>query len=326
MVCCIVGAGYSSVAGDPLTPNLLSAPVISSSHKGSLRFERVQKDFQAWSKDNLSNNSEQYLEELYLGKRDGFISFKAAVELIAATLSTSAAHIAGVSIRYAARVTRPSNCRAHIDFWRTVMRKFDDLVVVTTNYDFRIEQVLRHKPMKRPPTPGFYYGGLERPQILEGTALPFTVTNQQRYVELTGSIPLFKLHGSLNWSLEGGGMKLYQDMRPAFRHRGDAAIVPPLYSKQIPDWLAPVWTGAALEISRCTTWIVCGYSLPWYDRSIMKLLHDSSGNASNVYLLSPHSKNSCDRWQRVAQQAQITPLSGLPDGIDELRKAIHWER
>jgi hypothetical protein len=58
---------------------------------------------------------------------------------------------------------------------------------------------------------------------------------------MTGSVPIFKLHGSLNWSLEGGKVIMYQDARAAFRKGGNAAIVPPVPEKSIPLWLKEVW-------------------------------------------------------------------------------------
>ena len=41
------------------------------------------------------------------------------------------------------------------------------------------------------------------------------------------------LHGSLNWSRAGEGLELFQDLRPAFRGGGDAAIIPPVPEKEI---------------------------------------------------------------------------------------------
>lgn len=355
MISCIVGAGYSSVAGDPLTSQLFRAPAAAASKEASQRFDSVRRDFETWVKDNPTRNAEEYLGDLYSGKRylpeRGSAQFEWAVELIGATFATSSAHIPGVGGRYSARITRPSHCLPHVEFWRTVLETRDSVAVITTNYDFRVEQVLRHRPMKRPPMPGFYYGGLPRPQILQGTSMPFTITNQQRYVELTGTIPLFKIHGSLNWSLDFGRLKvfeddrpgafnvphfvsdlpsdrlkLYQDMRPAFRHVGDAAIVPPLPFKRIPKWLASVWEESAAAIKASTAWIVCGYSLPSYDASVVKMLQNAATRVTQIYLLSPHSVDQRQRWLSLVPDAEITPLRGLPEGTRDLRKALRYAK
>ena len=54
---------------------------------------------------------------------------------------------------------------------------------------------------------------------------------------MTGTIPVFKLHGSLNWTLNDQSIVAFQDMRPAFRHGGTAAIIPPVPEKPVPPWL-----------------------------------------------------------------------------------------
>jgi len=118
--------------------------------------------------------------------------------------------------------------------------------------------------------PGCYYGGIPKPQLLQGTQLPWAY--QGNYFELEGAIPVYKLHGSLNWSRAGDGLELFQDRRPAFRGGGDAAIIPPVPEKEIPAWLRPVWSGAEEELARAEAWTVCGYSLPSYDVAITELL------------------------------------------------------
>lgn len=127
-----------------------------------------------------------------------------------------------------------------------------------------------HRRMTRVFGPGCYYGGIPKPQLLQGTQLPWAY--QGNYFELEGAIPVYKLHGSLNWSRAGDGLELFQDRRPAFRGGGDAAIIPPVPEKEIPAWLRPVWSGAEEELARAEAWTVCGYSLPSYDVAITELL------------------------------------------------------
>src|SRR6202040_290832 len=97
--------------------------------------------------------------------------------------------------RYSNRVNRPSQYAIHRQFWDTILGKTNDLTVVTTNYDILIERALRHRPMRR--SPGCFYGGLPRPQHLKGAAQPFSVRSPERLIEMTGTIPVYKLHGSL---------------------------------------------------------------------------------------------------------------------------------
>jgi hypothetical protein len=68
----------------------------------------------------------------------------------------------------------------HNAFWELVLSHFALSAVVTTNYDLLAERGLRHRPMQRPKRPGIHYGGLIRPKILKGTALPFSVIKHRR--------------------------------------------------------------------------------------------------------------------------------------------------
>ena len=202
--CCIVGAGYSFIAGLPLAKDLLSTAVAVFSRSAEKRFEKVREDYAAWQKENPEGATEQYLSYLFeMELRLGGPPFEWAVELVAAVLATPrATDLRPITGRYRGRLTRPSWCRLHTYFWSTLMSFFTDISVVTTNYDLLIERSLRHKRMKRLFGPGFYYGGIPQPQVLKGTAQPFTVTNPQCFITLDGTIPVYKLHGSLNWSIE----------------------------------------------------------------------------------------------------------------------------
>jgi hypothetical protein len=171
--------------------------------------------------------------------------------------------------------------------------------------------------------PGFFYGGLPVPQIAEGVALPWRTEDRMRVVKLEGSVPLMKVHGSLNWSIQSNEMSIYQDARAAFRHGGDAAIVPPMPEKEIPTWLHPVWAEAERHLARAGCWVVCGYSLPQYDIAMREMLsRAAAGKRKTLFLLDPVSEQLRPRWQEVAPGADITCLFGLPAGTDQLVNRI----
>ena len=89
--------------------------------------------------------------------------------------------------------------------------------------------------MKRIKRPGFYYGGVQ-PSLLKGLAQPFSVRNSQRIIELKSGIPLFKLHGSLNWSLENGHFVTVSRPKSSIVKWRHSLIVPPVLEKETPDW------------------------------------------------------------------------------------------
>jgi hypothetical protein len=139
---------------------------------------------------------------------------------------------------------------------------------------------------------------------------------------MTGTVPVFKLHGSLNWTLDEGKLFAYQDMRPVFRGGGTAAIIAPVPEKSVPDWLAPIWTGAA-ESLRSDIWVVCGYSLPAYDIEVCNLLRDAGKDRRvSMFVLSPESDFLRTRFAEVVPSARITCLPGLPGGTVELATAL----
>jgi len=314
MSCAIIlGAGFSFAAGLPLTSALFETDVLVTSKGAGRRFSQVLAAWERWQA-NAGTGPEQFMDAAY--RREAGVHWRHVVEFVAAVLATprGADRPAGQNPRYAGRITVKNRSEFHNEFWNRFVRRFGPLCVVTTNYDLLIERALRHRPMKRTPMSGIYYGGLARPQVLKGLAQPWTVRRPQRYVELTGTLPLYKLHGSLNWSFEKGELVMYQDMRAVFRKGGTSAIVPPVTEKTVPDWLSPVWEECRSVLSACHTWFVCGYSLPPYDEALMKLFKGSGGDVERLFLSDPYARGELEsRWRGVAPGASIVCLPGLPD-------------
>jgi hypothetical protein len=322
-VCCILGAGYSFVAGFPLTAQLFEQSTHVASRAAQARFERVWRDYDSWREQNVDGNAEEYLRDLYLGDRGAFAPpFAWAVELIGAVLSTPREQDSElVNPRYAVRLTRPLRCGVHEAFWTGIIARFEAVCAVTTNYDICIERCLRHRHMARSSMPGFFYGGLPLPQTAKGVALPWRPENRMRAVSLTGSVPLLKIHGSLNWVVQNGIVGVYQDTRAAFRRGGDAAIVPPIPEKEIPIWLQPVWSEAERCLSHAGCWVICGYSLPSYDTAMRQMLSRAGADGKKkLFILDPVSGRLASRWNEVSPHSEVVGLGGLPEGVSELMK------
>ena len=115
-----------------------------------------------------------------------------AVEYVSAVIASAGTPPSSLNRnpRYSNRVNRPSGCAIHRQFWDTILVNAGDLAVVTTNYDLLIERTLRHRPMRRPPSSGCFYGGLPRPQHLEGAAQPFSIWSPARLIAMTGTMPI----------------------------------------------------------------------------------------------------------------------------------------
>jgi hypothetical protein len=240
-IVCFLGAGFSYVAGVPLARDLFRPNwLITVSERSRQRFLKVHEHYENWQKEHPGEYPEQYMGLVYTQSAGSNApKWEWVVEYVCAVIASAGTPPASLNRnpRYSNRANRPFYCGAHKQFWNALFRITSDVSVVTTNYDILVERLLRHRPMRRPPSPGCFYGGLARPQILKGAAQPFSAWAPERIIEMTGTIPIFKLHGSLNWTLNGHSIVLFQDMRPAFRHGGTAAIVPPVPEKSVPPWL-----------------------------------------------------------------------------------------
>lgn len=344
----ILGAGWSAAAGYPLARDLLTGPVYVATRDARTRVRAVLSTYASWSALRQDARAELFLAEVFSGKikrtpiKDAPTLFDAdggpplpwgwAVETVqlhlaqpaltdppeglrAEALVYSRRHVN--RLRYSANLTLPANSASHTAFIRTILRGQADLAgVVTTNYDTLAERVLRHRPMLRDPEPGFYYGGLPRPQRAHGH-LPWDqadphMSGRVGHVELTGRVPVCKLHGSLNWQLRGTEIGLYRDQRLAYRRGGTAAIIPPTAEKQAKPWLSPVWTAAETILTSSHVWIVVGYSLPTYDHAIRDLLGRAArtGAAHTVILHDPHADKLSEAWSDVTG-LEISPQPGL---------------
>jgi hypothetical protein len=323
-VAVIIGAGYSYVAGLPLTRDLLTTPVYVPSQRAEDRWEQVYSHYLGWKAENPSGGPEQYLGYLYSHSDFGWESqlWPAAVELVAATLATPRpGDMLPNNLRYSEKVSRTYHCAAHREFWSTLFQSTEVIGVMTTNYDLLVERSLRHRPMAG--RPGCYYGGFPFPQTIEGAVEnDMRPRHLQRPLEFTGRVPVFKIHGSLNWALSEGKVVICPDARPAFRAKGKCAIIPPIPEKEPPNWLLPVWEAAESCLSQADDWIVCGYSLPDYDRAIRLMLQRAIGDhPKRMFVLDPDSATLGERWNQLGS-CQVVALAGLPEGLSSLREYL----
>jgi hypothetical protein len=296
------------------------------SENSKRRFDAVLTAYYEWLNAHPGGHAEQFMDDLYRQHLSHVAPiWNWAVEYVGAVIASAGTPPWSLNRnpRYSNRINRPSITNVHRRFWATILGKCIDIAVATTNYDILAEQALRHRPFRRPPAPGCFYGGFERPQKLKGAAQPFSAWSPERVIELTGRVPVFKLHGSLNWSLESNRLTMYQDLRAAFRKGGNAAIVPPIPDKDLPSWLKPVWKEAEIALRQSRVWIICGYSVPDYDVSVQTLLRESATEGGRKVLVSsPDAEKICRRLSGLLPKSELIGVAGLPDGIDELARAF----
>ena len=318
-VAAILGAGFSHVAGLPLARDLLSGDVYVPSRAAERRWAAVLEDFERWKDHHPGEGPEQYLGHLFRARwgREAAL-WPSAVELVVATVATprSPGDVLVAGPRYSSLITRSYHCSAHHDLWQLLLTRTSLIGVVTSNWDLLAERGLRHQPVAG--KPGCHYGGFPLPQLLEGRGSQFQASGTQERVRLTGGVPVYKLHGSINWVHTQDNVVMDVDARAAFRSNTTCAIIPPVPEKETPAWLAPIWQAAERCLREADDWLVCGYSLPPYDVATRDMLRRAaSGDPKRILLMSPNSGELAERWQEIAVSSSVLPLSGLPEGTGE---------
>jgi hypothetical protein len=331
-VALILGAGWSYCAGLPLARELFDHPVGGYTDDAANRLAAVFMSFKAWRRRHPDAHAEEFVTAAFgddvdlvspaLVARRPQLEFEAlrrlpwpwVVEYIQVRLSLPVpGETRRATARYAPQMHMPTRSSTQQQFWSRLQRRCDVRTVVTTNYDLLAERTIRHRPTKRPSSPGFHYGG-----ITDASAPSRSPFGRERRADATpsGRVPLFKLHGSLNWSVEGTRILVYPDVRPAFRRGGTAAIIPPLPEKEIPDWLAPSWELAEFALAEADEWVVVGYSLPEYDIAVMELLRSaaSAGRVERVMLHDPCAQAIASRWSSLRPALDILMRPALPPG------------
>ena len=149
-------------------------------------------------------------------------------------------------------------------------------VVITFNYDTLVEQALR-----RLGVPVTYGLAPQDPELAVGALAPVAPLDGQARV-------IFKLHGSMNWTLEDGAIAVHPDYETARRAEGPPVVVPPTWrakaQEDVGTALERVWLHALRALQDATHVVVIGYSAPSVDAHFRHLL--AAGLMDNVSLRS----------------------------------------
>lgn len=312
MISVILGAGFSSLAGVPLASQLFDEePLVDRITRRKL-VARVISNWNLWREKN-QGSPEQYLAHLETLK---YREWYDAIWFVGLTIALKMGRVERVGGQSQPTITRHHIARttqvdSHERFWTTLFRRTEDVAVLTTNYDILPERGLRLHPRPRVPRPGFNYG--EGNVYLEGGGYPSYAHIQKVVAE--GRVPLFKLHGSVSWSVKDGKLLQYHDCRPAIR--GDAAILAPITRKRVPTFLEPIWERAATVLSSSRTWIVVGYSLPTYDEAILELFGSCAKHGPAVHFFDPNDEVA-QRAKKLLPVATVFAHGGLPACLGDL--------
>lgn len=316
----ILGAGFSYIAGLPLTKDLFDSADLphTRTKKAIARFEEVRIAWQSWKKVNPGGTAEEWLRLIYDARP--FATYGTTWE---DALDFALARLVrlpyGSNAPYYHGITTSVDNVTHRQFWTFVRTRFHLHAVVTMNYDILAEQGLKENYSKHRTAPLCFYGGFPYHQFVR--KMTNAAKKEYEDVRLGHEVALFKMHGSINWAEEPHGFKIHDDVRAVFREtreHGYAAVVPPMPEKVQPDWLTKVWQHAETTLGSSQAWIVCGYSLPDYDVALRDFFTRAAQKASGlrIYILDPNSHALRNKWAAITPAATVIhSLPGLPDAL-----------
>lgn len=98
-------------------------------------------------------------------------------------------------------------------------------------------------------------------------------------------VPLFKLHGSLNFP----SRRIDGEWSPMMAVP-DAKIIPPVFNKTDATFASPIWKAGLNALRNCKNLIICGYSLPTSDTYMQYFLKAALGpnrDLNRIYVFDP---------------------------------------
>ena len=324
----ILGAGFSHAAGLPLTRHLFDLEdglPRYQSDAAKNNYQTIVRAYQNWRQIHLDAHAEQWLHELYDSKDDGLQQMSQGTTWSNAIRFALARLIdlpTGSNAHYYYGICTPRCDPVHRRFWDLVQDRFGVRVVVSLNYDILVEQALHSKDTGHRAAPRCYYGGFQHVQVVR--KMLDVTKKKSELVQLGNEITLYKLHGSVNWAWERHTptLKIHDDVRAVFRSDdkiGVPAIIPPIPEKAMPPEFSQIWAEAHNSLVKSSRWIICGYSLPTYDRALRLFFKDilSAQQQSLILLMAPDSPVLVERWREICpKHTQVQPLPGLPDVLE----------
>ncbi len=340
----VLGAGASSADGAPM--NLLEDYLnLPPSNPENLVLEERRPRVRTLLEQLFPGQSYPHFEDLlgiialamqrketFKGYGGGFSRFiqdqnERDLQLVHEDLILS---IAEVITRKIAQTRRNDN-RNHHDKFVTKIKNTGylyNIIFLTTNYDILLDNALTRAFSENPdelviPDYGMNYN-------MEGEAIC-----------IGNSIPLFKLHGSLNWLYCPRCIRL--DLKP-YHKSGYAAsftqthcsicgqsrlavIIPPTPLKDIDNpYLQQIWYRAEQELKRVDRFVFCGYSLPQADLQFKYLLKRAQINRKNdrrpidVFVINNEpGEDDIDEWmeKQFNQFFGRTNVECLPHSFED---------
>jgi hypothetical protein len=301
----LLGAGFSNWAADlPIARQLFDFAIEPFGPKEERLLARIRATKANWDTSHPGKQAEQFIAHAVAagGAYRDLVLWYVQRRLVAPFIFQEG-HVGRIR-RHVLQIDERSRAKGRPGIVETA--KFLELArpdgIITLNYDMLVEYALGAR--------GFHYGAPN--QVLSGRG-PYPVSQFINPVQLRGTLPLLKLHGSISWDERGE----FADGRRGLS--GRALIVAPVPEKIPPPELAHVWR-AARSLLRATTRIVAfGVAFNPYDEAVLALLGEAHPDAA--LLIDPYPKTAAA--QRVWPSARIVAIPPPPDGDGAIREWLH---
>ncbi len=329
-VAVFLGAGFGVPAGLPMASQLFDAHVTPLSGASADRLAQVRHTYREWQEQHPRSHAEEFIQHIYDAAGDAVmwwglpVSWGNLRELICLALAEPLREEkTWVGVRTSTTIGDALASPVYSAFWAmllcTRLR-----CVVTTNYDLLIERSFGGVSLGQYQRAALYYGGFYGQQMIgvvgEWDQRTSRLRLQRGALPNRGRIPLFKLHGSLNWEECREEVKIFTDMRSAFKRGGRSLIIPPLPEKNIPRRLVHLWRRAGKALAECPVWILCGYSMPTYDVHVSRLIATALNAQPHptVIIVDPRGADVRSRLMASSPHVSVHVTGALPVGLGVL--------
>lgn len=272
MITLFLGAGFSKWAFDlPLVNQLFDLNISATSEQEVKKLALIEKDWGDWREKNPDVTPEKFVywcmnKSSHRKSRIIWYVSRRLTEPFMTKIRGSY-----TSAMFDERSIRENERIKYLREFFTKLSENGLSGILTCNYDTITECALGMS--------GFNYGVIG--EQLFGRGINPLFPWQNAHLQVTGSISLAKLHGSLSWDIN----TKYTSGKPG--RNGKALIIPPAPEKKTPVELQYTWALGAKLLEQSNILIIFGFAFNPYDQALLEYLKQHGSNLQKVILVDP---------------------------------------
>ena len=297
MVTLFLGAGFSKWAFNlPLVSQLFDFQILTTSAQEEKKLALIEKDWSNWNIHNPNVTPENFVywcmnKSSHRKSRVIWYVNRRLTEPFMTKIYGSY-----TAAMFDERQVRTNERIIYLQNFFSELSQHGLNGILTCNYDTIVEFALGMS--------GFNYGVIG--EQLYGRGINPLFPWQNAHLQVTGKIPIAKLHGSLSWD----STAKYTSGRPG--RNGKALIVPPAPEKKPPVELSDVWALGARILESSNILVVFGFAFNPYDKALLEYLRCNGTKLRKIILIDPYP--NLERVSNLWPHAQIqvmNPTDGL---------------